>query len=178
MVTLFNIIVGLVGAFFLAKGVYAMQVLGSLLFLPSSILDGVDGELARLKLKETVFGHYLDIVGDNVVHVAVFFGIALGLYRPLRTRSTSMPSGSSFAASVFAPSQCSGSWDTDRKNTESEQAPWLAALLVNRDFAYLVLFLALLHRLSWFLFGAAVGVYAVAIALFAMSFTRRPSASV
>ena len=81
VVTLFNIVVGLAGAFFLAKGVYGLQVLGSLLFLSSTILDGVDGELARLTLKETVFGHYLDIVGDNVVHVAVFFGIALGLYR-------------------------------------------------------------------------------------------------
>ncbi len=39
------------------------------------------GSLRDSRLKETVLGHYLDIVGDNVVHVAVFFGIALGLYR-------------------------------------------------------------------------------------------------
>ena len=80
VVTFFNIVVGLAGAFFLSKGVYSLQVLGGLLFVSSTILDGVDGELARLTLKETVLGHYLDIVGDNVVHVAVFFGIALGLY--------------------------------------------------------------------------------------------------
>lgn len=178
MVTLFNIIVGLIGAFFLAKGVYALQVLGSFLFLSSSILDGVDGELARLKVKETVFGHYLDIVGDNVVHVAVFFGIALGLYRhtsdPVYLHALGILL-CGFGLCALAVQRVMGHGP---EKHGSEEAPWLTALLVNRDFAYLVLFLALLHRLSWFLFGAAVGVYAVAIALFAMSFTRRSTPSV
>ena len=61
MFTLFHIAVGLAGAFFLVKGTYASQVAGGLLFLASTILDGVDGELARLKLQESNFGHYLDI---------------------------------------------------------------------------------------------------------------------
>jgi hypothetical protein len=59
----------------------------------------------------------------------------------------------------------------------AEQAPWLAALLVNRDFAYLVVLLALIHRLSWFLFGATAGVYVVAIVFFAIGVKRRRAAS-
>jgi len=178
MVTLFNIVVGLAGAFFLAKGVYALQVLGSLLFLSSTILDGVDGELARLTLKETVFGHYLDIVGDNIVHVAVFFGIAFGLYR--RTSDPVCLHAlwfllCGFGLCVLAVQRVMG--HGPEKNGSAE-ARWLSALLVNRDFAYLVVLLALFHRLSWFLFGAAVGVYVAAIVLFAMGFTRRPAASV
>jgi phosphatidylglycerophosphate synthase len=178
IVTLFNIVVGLAGAFLLAKGVYALQVLGSLLFLSSTILDGVDGELARLTLKETVFGHYLDIVGDNIVHVAVFFGIAFGLYR--RTSDPVCLHAlwfllCGFGLCVLAVQRVMG--HGPEKNGSAE-ARWLSALLVNRDFAYLVVLLALFHRLSWFLFGAAVGVYVAAIVLFAMSFTRRPAASV
>jgi phosphatidylglycerophosphate synthase len=177
-VTLFNIVVGLAGAFFLAKGVYVLQLLGSLLFLSSTILDGVDGELARLTLKESVFGHYLDIVGDNVVHVAVFFGIALGLYRhtsdPVYLHALGILL-CGFGLCAFAVHRLMGHGP---EKHGSEEAPWLAALLVNRDFAYLVVFLALLHRLNWFLFGTALGVYVVAMALFAMSLTRRPTASV
>jgi phosphatidylglycerophosphate synthase len=178
IVTLFNIVVGLAGAFLLAKGVYALQVLGSLLFLSSTILDGVDGELARLTLKETVFGHYLDIVGDNIVHVAVFFGIAFGLYR--RTSDPVCLHAlwfllCGFGLCVLAVQRVMG--HGPEKNGSAE-ARWLSALLVNRDFAYLVVLLALFHRLSWFLFGAAVGVYVAAIVLFAMGFTRRPAASV
>jgi phosphatidylglycerophosphate synthase len=177
VVTLFNIFVGLAGAFFLAKGVYALQVLGSLFFLLSTILDGVDGEMARLTLKETVFGHYLDIVGDNVVHVAIFFGIALGLYRgaadPVYLHALwFLLCG--FLLCVAAVHRLMGHGPEKLK---AGKAPWLAALLVNRDFAYIVLLAALIHRLSWFLFAAAAGVYVVALAFFAMSFMKRRAAS-
>ena len=177
MVTLFNIVVGLAGAFFLAKGVYALQVLGSLLFLLSTILDGVDGEMARLTLKETVLGHYLDIVGDNVVHVAIFFGIALGLYRfaadPVYLHALWFLLCGFFLCAL-AVHRLMGHGP---EKGGFEQAPWLAALLVNRDFAYIVVLAALIHRLSWFLFGAAAGVYAVALIFFAISFVKRGAAS-
>lgn len=178
MVTLFTIMVGLAGAFFLAQGAYAPQVLGSLLFLSSTILDGVDGEMARLKLKETVLGHYLDIVGDNVVHVAVFFGIAFGLYRhtadPVYLHALwFLLCGFAFCALAVQRVMGHGP-----EKHGSGEAPWLAALLVNRDFAYVVVALALLHRLSWFLIAAAAGTYVVALTLFAISFKKRPTASV
>ena len=81
MVTLFNVAIGLVGAYLFSRGEYGPHVAGSLIFLLCVILDGVDGEVARLKLKETVFGRYLDIITDNIVHVALFIGIALGVAR-------------------------------------------------------------------------------------------------
>jgi phosphatidylglycerophosphate synthase len=176
-VTLFNIIVGLAGAFFLAKGVYALQVLGSLLFLLSTILDGVDGEMARLTLKETVLGHYLDIVGDNAVHVAIFFGIALGLYRRAADPIYLHALGFLLCGFVLCALAVQRLMGHGPEKSGAEQAPWLAALLVNRDFAYLVVLLALIHRLSWFLFGATAGVYVVAIVFFAIGVKRRRAAS-
>src|SRR5580700_12071836 len=58
-----------------------LRVLGSLLFLFSITVDGVDGELARLTMSETKFGGMLDVITDNIVHVAVFSGIFWGCYR-------------------------------------------------------------------------------------------------
>ena len=45
-----------IGAFFLAQPSQVWQVLGSLLFLLSTIMDGCDGEIARLTFQESEFG--------------------------------------------------------------------------------------------------------------------------
>src|SRR5207247_543758 len=55
------------------------QTVGALLFLAHSIIDGCDGELARLKFQESRWGGVLDFWGDNVVHMAVFAAMAVGL---------------------------------------------------------------------------------------------------
>jgi 1L-myo-inositol 1-phosphate cytidylyltransferase / CDP-L-myo-inositol myo-inositolphosphotransferase len=85
-VTLFNVAVGLTGALLLSRGGYWSQLEGTLVFLLCVVLDGVDGEIARLKLQATRFGHYLDIITDNVVHVAIFAGIGIGLYHQTENR--------------------------------------------------------------------------------------------
>ena len=68
------------GALLLSWSGYWPHLIGALLFLLCIIVDGVDGEVARLKLQETRFGHLLDVVTDNFVHLAIFARIALGLY--------------------------------------------------------------------------------------------------
>jgi phosphatidylglycerophosphate synthase len=166
MLTLFHIAVGLAGAFLLMRGTYASQAAGGLLFLASTILDGVDGELARLKLQESNFGHYLDIVGDNVVHVAVFLGITLGLYH--QSHNPIYLEALAFLLAGFG--LCALSVQFFMGHGPGEQASgethWLASLTVNRDFAYLVALLSLVNRLSWFVFGTTVGVYLFALILF------------
>jgi len=57
-----------------------LHVLGGILLLSSSIVDGCDGELARLRFQESRLGSWLDFLGDNVVHMSVFFCVGLGLY--------------------------------------------------------------------------------------------------
>jgi phosphatidylglycerophosphate synthase len=173
MFTLFHIAVGMAGAFFLMKGTYASQVAGGLLFLASTILDGVDGELARLKLQESNFGHYLDIVGDNVVHVAVFLGIALGLYHqshnPVYLEALAFLLGG-FGLCALSVQFFMGHGPGEQA---SSQTHWLASLAVNRDFAYLVALFALVNRLSWFVFGTTVGVYLFALVLFVLGRKKR-----
>ena len=51
---------------------------GRLLFLAHSILDGCDGELARLKFQQSRLGGVLDFWGDNIVHIVIFACMAVG----------------------------------------------------------------------------------------------------
>ncbi|MCF8246709.1 MAG: CDP-alcohol phosphatidyltransferase family protein [Saprospiraceae bacterium] len=85
----FTIVTGLIGlstAWFLAKGAeggtsgYWNYLIGGALFHFTSVLDGVDGELARLKFKSSPFGQWLDTVVDNTSYLAALGGIITGLY--------------------------------------------------------------------------------------------------
>lgn len=174
-VTLAGTCIGLTGAFLLSWRGYWPHLLGSLLFLLCIIVDGVDGEIARLKLKETTLGHYLDVITDNLVHVAIFAGIALGLYRdsgdPGYLYFLYVLLGG-FALCGLAVYQCilrRSPADLRR----SAAMIRIMALLSNRDFAYLVVLLALLQRLHWFLVGATVGTYLFAGTLWMITFYEK-----
>ncbi len=171
-VTMFNTIVGLTAAFFLWKGGYWSQLAGTLLFLACVVLDGVDGEVARLKLRESVFGHYLDIITDNIIHVAVFAGLGIGLYRSTGDRLYLDLLVLLLGGFVF----CALAVYNLSRNIGAERpaaAGKLVSLLANRDFAYLLVVLAAVGRLAWFLAGAAVGSYVFAVVLFGLSLGAR-----
>ncbi len=74
-------LVGLVTGFFLALGGYWNYLIGGALFHLTSVLDGVDGELARLKYKSSPFGQWLDTLVDNLSYLAALAGIIIGIYR-------------------------------------------------------------------------------------------------
>lgn len=67
----------LIGAALLAIGVTAATVAGGLLVQASSILDGCDGEIARLKHRATRRGAWLDTILDRYADVAVAAAITL-----------------------------------------------------------------------------------------------------
>ena len=79
IMTVVSVGIGLLGAPFFLSASPVYQLVGALLFLTHSILDGCDGELARLKFMESPHGAILDFWGDNVVHVGVFACMAVGL---------------------------------------------------------------------------------------------------
>lgn len=176
-ITLAGASIGLIGAFLLSWAGYWPKLIGSLLFLFCIIVDGVDGEIARLKLQATSFGHYLDIITDNLVHVAIFVGITLGLYRDSANPDffwilCFLIGG--FGLCGIAVYQCILKRSPDELR-QSPHAVRIMALLSNRDFAYIVVALALLQRLNWFLLGTAVGTYLFAVTLWIVSsYERRP----
>jgi phosphatidylglycerophosphate synthase len=81
MVSLFTLGVGFASAAFFAVGGYWNTLLGAFLCLFASILDGCDGEVARLKLQESDFGCWLETVCDYLFYLFLFVGMTLGLWR-------------------------------------------------------------------------------------------------
>jgi phosphatidylglycerophosphate synthase len=72
---------GLYAGWLFSVGRYATGVLAALVSLAASILDGSDGELARLQFKESAFGCWLDTVGDYTYYLAIFAGLTIGTVR-------------------------------------------------------------------------------------------------
>src|SRR5262249_49176904 len=77
-ITLVSLGIGLACAPFFLSASPRYQVAGALLFLSHSILDGCDGELARLKFLESRWGARLDIGGGKLGHTAPFIFLAGG----------------------------------------------------------------------------------------------------
>ena len=79
-ISILSTVIGLVGASFFFSGEYFYLILGGILIHIHSIVDGCDGEVARLKLRQTKYGGWLDSVLDRYVDAAIIFGLAYGYW--------------------------------------------------------------------------------------------------
>jgi phosphatidylglycerophosphate synthase len=171
-VTLVSISIGITGGLCFALGTPAAATVGALLFLASTIIDGCDGELARLTFRESRLGARLDLVGDNVVHVFLFGGIALGLYR--RSHDPMVATlGILLVVGVGLSMAAVYACIVRRPPTPRQQA--LFDAFASREFAYLLVALTVIGRLDWFLWIAAIGNYVFAAGLVALG--RRATSS-
>ncbi|MCF8246705.1 MAG: CDP-alcohol phosphatidyltransferase family protein [Saprospiraceae bacterium] len=81
IVTGFTGILAFLPIYFMYQGGYWNWLIGAGIYQLASILDGVDGELARLKMKHSKFGQWLDTLFDFTSGVAVLLSLALGVER-------------------------------------------------------------------------------------------------
>ena len=61
--------------------------MGALLSAWASILDGCDGEVARLKLQVSKFGCWLETICDYLYYLFIFVGMSIGLTRSRGTEA-------------------------------------------------------------------------------------------
>ena len=162
IITLLSLVIGLMSAGYFFQGTYENILIGAGLLLLSAWIDCTDGEIARLKFMESKVGGKLDIICDNLVHIAVFFAIGMGLYQT--TGQTVFIILGAFAvlgnliSFLFLSSSI-----IDEKKRSSGNTPGLivkkdlSAKLANRDFIYLIFLMALIGRVDIFIFITAVG---------------------
>jgi phosphatidylglycerophosphate synthase len=73
--------IGFYSAWLFSLGHYWTGVLAAFLSLAASVLDGCDGEIARLKYQESALGCWIETVGDYSYYLAIFIGLAVGAGR-------------------------------------------------------------------------------------------------
>jgi len=77
---LISAIVGIVGVLTGVLYAFGYPVWGGILMELSSILDGCDGEVAKMKLRESRLGQWIDTIFDQTTYVSFLIGVPLGYY--------------------------------------------------------------------------------------------------
>ncbi|HTR03673.1 MAG TPA: CDP-alcohol phosphatidyltransferase family protein [Thermoanaerobaculia bacterium] len=183
--TLAAVGIGLLGAPFFLSSRPAIQFVGGFLFLLHSIVDGCDGELARLKFQESRYGGALDFWGDNVVHVAVFGAMGLGLARATRQTwplwcglsaviFTLLSAWYVYRRTMIGPKE--GPLYTSVATVSPTGLSRVADAVSRRDFIYLILIMSAFGVADWFVVSSAVIIPVYFLALVAVAWNDRRAA--
>jgi len=81
IITVLSFFICCAGAYLFSLGEYGWTLFAGVLIQFSSITDGCDGEIARLKLQCSRFGAWFDTILDRYADVAVAAGIAFGCWQ-------------------------------------------------------------------------------------------------
>jgi len=198
MVSLFTLAVSFAAGVFFALGGYWNMLVGAILSWLSSVLDGCDGEVARLKLQESAFGCWLETICDYLYYLFIFAGMTIGLVRTSGTRAYLVWGGflvfgaiASFLTTGLQrhrlttgrPEQYLGVWQKEAESRRSNPFLFLGRhteFIIRRCFLpYAFLFFALFNIINWAFVAAAVGANVVwMIALYSyltFASARRPT---
>ena len=155
-VTAASLLLSFLGAWLLASGSMRTQFEGAVLLWFCAILDGCDGEIARLKHHITDWGGDFDLMADHLAHLVTFIALPIGVSRLHPDQDWWLPGlllVSGFIAAGFSV------WRLVLRVPEKERGS--AALVVervaSRDYIYLIAALTAIGRLDWFVWAAAVG---------------------
>jgi uncharacterized protein (TIRG00374 family) len=180
MVSLFTLFISFIAGLFYAGGGYLYMLLGAIFSLLSSILDGCDGEVARLKLQESDFGCWLDSICDHLYYLFIFAGMMIGLIRTSGTKTYVAWGGLFLFGAILSflttslqrrqltngrPEQLLGIWQKQTERRQSNPLLYLARhteFIIRRCFLpYLLLFFALFNITNVVFVLAAIGVNVV-----------------
>lgn len=167
-------LIGLLAAACFAVGSAKAAIWGAILLQLSAIVDCVDGDLARVLFKESPLGKWLDIVGDQVVHIGVFVCIGIGLYR-VGSVAPVLPLAASAAIGVVISFVIVLRGLLQPESQRNSRLQKLIDATTNRDFSVLLLILALVGKLEWFLWLTAIGVHVFWMLALSLQLKRPPA---
>jgi phosphatidylglycerophosphate synthase len=94
-------LIGLLGCALIATGSYAAVVCGFALAQAQSVLDGCDGELARVRFQQSAIGEWLDTITDDGLNLALCVALGLALRNPARGAPVAGPWLAGLAAAML-----------------------------------------------------------------------------
>ena len=176
MVSLFTLGVSFAAGVFLAWGGYWNMLTGAVLSWLASVLDGCDGEVARMKLQESDFGCWLETVCDYLYYLFIFVGMTIGLVRSSGNRTYLVWGGLLVLGAIASilttglqrhrltsgrPEQYLKVWQKEADSRGSNPFLFLGRhteFIIRRCFLpYVFLFFAVLHIMNWLLIAGALG---------------------
>ncbi len=155
-VTTVGLGLGLLGAWWLAAPSARLQFYGALVLWFCCLLDGCDGEIARLKHLSSPSGASYDVWADHLSHLATFVALPIGVAR-LHPDRDWLVAGILLVTGFLA---CGFSvWYLVLRLPEDRRGPVALTVerIASRDYVYLIVALTAIGRLDWFVWTAAVG---------------------
>jgi len=171
-VTTASLVLGLLGAAWLAFGSYPFQILGTLLLWFCCILDGCDGEVARLKLLCSRSGANYDLGADHIAHLAIFLAVPFAV-RTANPQAQILLPGALMVSGLAACMATVWWLILRRPKKHPDRLQLFFERIASRDYIYAILILVVVKKLHWFLWAAAFGTHFCNLA-FWWVFLRRP----
>ena len=138
-ISLFSFLCAMLAAGLFSVGSYAMLLLGGLLTQFASVIDGCDGEVARLKFQSSDYGGWLDAVLDRYADAALLFGLTWHAYTN-DMDSLILLTGFLAITGSFMVSYTADKYDNRMRGR------WGKRLRVGRDLRLLLIFLGALFN--------------------------------
>ncbi|RLA89911.1 MAG: hypothetical protein DRG58_03770 [Deltaproteobacteria bacterium] len=167
-ITIAGLLLGLMAALGFAVGTYGTSLVAGLLLPLVMVLDCLDGTVARLKFQESRLGARLDLYGDTILNLLIFWGIAVGQYQAsgqLRFLGSGLLLTLGYLACWWSLEPAGArQWDPTHSPPGArlhpstlKKAGKILEEAVSRDFFYIIMFCAILNILDYLFIGIAVG---------------------
>ena len=183
-VSVFNMLLGVAAAFAVMHPTYGWLLLGALLLEANSVLDGVDGELARVRLQESKRGEWLDTLADDGSNILFFLGLSIGAAQLPGGTHLAIAGGIAVAAQLtlcfiryrdllaigrgdlYALEDDFFGWDpAEQTSLGGKLLAWTTVLLKQDSFITFFVVMAVLGLLPWILWLVAAGEVGALVAL-------------
>ncbi|MGB1800538.1 MAG: CDP-alcohol phosphatidyltransferase family protein [Gammaproteobacteria bacterium] len=154
-ITTVRLITGIIACVMFATGIRYWEVIGGFIWILSTLLDCIDGELARMRNQCSEWGHKFDYFSDTTVTALFFIGIGIGA-RDAIPELLAVILGFVAAQSVVVAIVLAERIDQLKEKVGEKAYPGIAGF----NFDDILFLFALIIWLDWqlyFLIGASIG---------------------
>jgi phosphatidylglycerophosphate synthase len=184
-VTFGGLALAVASAWCLARGSYGAGVLGGILYYTSMVFDCSDGEVARLTVRDSAFGAWLETIVDYVTYFLLLAGLNAASQSRPGAETVHVATAIALGASLFVAAvagylrQRVAAADPGQFDDASAKAlasagrvhrfaRWGRQWIKRSTIAHLVLALALVNQLSLLLYMWAFGATVAAVVILAV----------